>query len=122
MGEWRVGTESELRAGSGRHLVEIEGREVGIFSIDGELHAYESRCPHQGGPVCRGVVMARVEGVVAPDGTLVEERYASDTANLVCPWHGFEFDLKSGQCVADPRFRLRAYEVTIRDGDVYVMR
>jgi len=122
MGEWKVGTEDELRSGSGRRIVNIEGREVGVFAIDGELYAYESRCPHQGGPVCRGMVTHRVEGVVGPDGALVEERYASETANLVCPWHGFEFDLKSGECVADPRFRLRRYQVLARDGDVYVTR
>ena len=122
MPEWKVGTESELRSGSGRRLVSIEGREVGIFEIGGELYAYESRCPHQGGPVCRGVVLAQVEGVVDSDGTLVEERYVDSTANLVCPWHGFEFDLTTGKCVADSRFRLRAYEVTTRDGDVYVTR
>ena len=122
MAEWRIGTEDELRSGPGRQIVEIEGREVGIFRIDGELHAYESRCPHMGGPVCRGVVMGRVEGVVAPDGALVEERYAKGSANLVCPWHGFEFDLRSGECVADPRFRLRRYQVTTRNGDVYVKR
>lgn len=120
MGEHRVGTEGDLRSGTGRHLVKLDEREIGIFLVDGELYAYESRCPHQGGPVCRGSVMRQVEAVVDDDGGVVEERYVPSTANLVCPWHGFEFDIVSGRCVADPRFRLRSYAVSVRDGDVYV--
>jgi len=122
MGDWRVGTEDEIRSGPGRHIVDVDERQVGVFVVDGELKAYESRCPHQGGPVCLGVVMHRVEAVVDEGGDVVEERYAQATANLVCPWHGFEFDLRTGRCVADPRFGLHRYDVTVRDGDVYVSR
>jgi nitrite reductase/ring-hydroxylating ferredoxin subunit len=120
MAELNVGKESDLVEGTGRQVVTIDDRELGVFLVDGELYAYESRCPHQGGPVCRGTVIPRIEAVLDADGSVVEERYVPATANLVCPWHGFEFDVKSGRCVADPRFRLRSYPVSVRDGDVYV--
>jgi nitrite reductase (NADH) small subunit len=120
MREWRIGPASEICAGPSQRIVEVAGKELGIFHRDGELYAYESRCPHQGGPVCRGQVIGRVEAVVAEDGSVSEERFAEETPQLVCPWHGFEFDLGTGVCSADPRFRLRSYRVTRREGDVYV--
>jgi nitrite reductase/ring-hydroxylating ferredoxin subunit len=120
MAELKVGKESDLLEGTGRQVVTVDDREHGVFLVDGELYAFESRCPHQGGPVCRGSVIPRIETVLAADGSVVEERYVDSTANLVCPWHGFEFDIKTGRCVADPRFRLRSYPVSVREGEVYV--
>lgn len=120
MAEWRVGSERDLRDAGRPTLVEIEGREVGIFAVGESLYAYESRCPHQGGPVCRGQVLGRVRTSVREGGALEPERFDESQLQLVCPWHGFEFDLATGRCTADRRFRLRSYPVTKRDGDVFV--
>jgi nitrite reductase/ring-hydroxylating ferredoxin subunit len=103
-----------------RRFVSIGDKEVGVFYVDGEFVAYENRCPHQGGPVCKGRVLGRVEAVLGPDQRVVEERFSDTDLHLVCPWHGFEFDLKTGVCPADGRFRLKAETVVEQGGEVYL--
>jgi nitrite reductase/ring-hydroxylating ferredoxin subunit len=120
MTEWRIGRENEVCSGRSSRIVEVDGRRIGIFHVGGDLYAYESRCPHQGGPVCQGQVIGRVEASVDGDGSVSEERFAEESPQIVCPWHGFEFDLATGVCSSDPRFRLRSYRVTRREGDVFV--
>ena len=48
------------------------------------------------------------------------ERFSETEPHIVCPWHGWEYDLRTGRCAADPRFALRRYEVVCREGEVYV--
>jgi nitrite reductase/ring-hydroxylating ferredoxin subunit len=101
-------------------LATIAGVEVGVFRVNGRLVAYENRCRHQGGPVCTGAVLGRLEAVLGPGGTIVEERFSEDELHLVCPWHGWEYNLATGECSVDRKLRLRAFEVSERDGRVYV--
>jgi nitrite reductase/ring-hydroxylating ferredoxin subunit len=101
-------------------LVTVAGVEIGIFRVQGRLVAYENRCLHQGGPVCTGAVLGRLVAVLGPGGTIAEERFSTDELHLVCPWHGWEYDLASGACAADRRIRLRAFDVREQDGQVYV--
>ena len=76
---------------------------------------------HQGGPVCEGLVMPQVEEVIAPDRTYQGMRFNYDQWHIVCPWHGWEYDLQTGEMVADRRFRLRKYPVVERGGEIYVI-
>ena len=101
-------------------LVRAGGREIGVRTRGGEFFAYENVCLHQGGPVCEGVIVGRVEEVVGPGGESLERRFSEESINLVCSWHGFEYDLRSGALVTDPRRRLRRYEIVVRDAEVYV--
>jgi len=110
---------SEIPEGGGV-LAAAGDVELGVFRVDGQLVAYENRCMHQGGPVCTGEIMGRYEQVLNADGTIAGERFDEAESHLVCPWHGWEYDLASGRCAADRRFRLRRYPVTLKDGDVYV--
>ncbi len=110
---------SEIPEGGGV-LVFAGDVELGVFRVKGQLVAYENRCMHQGGPVCTGEIVSRYEQVVNDDGTVAGERFDDTEPHLVCPWHGWEYDLANGRCAADRRFRLRRYPVTTRDGDVYV--
>jgi nitrite reductase/ring-hydroxylating ferredoxin subunit len=64
--------------------------------------------------------MAKVEEVIAPDKTYQGMRFNHDEMHIVCPWHGWEYDLATGVMVADRKFRLRKYEVEERGGAVYV--
>jgi nitrite reductase/ring-hydroxylating ferredoxin subunit len=104
---------------TGRLLVEVDGCEVGLFRIDGQLHAYENRCPHLAGPVCSGKVARRVEAHVQDDGDVVEH-FSEREVSVVCPWHGYEFDIRSGTCWADKRLRLRTCEVQIHGDEIHV--
>jgi nitrite reductase/ring-hydroxylating ferredoxin subunit len=101
-------------------LATVAGVEVGVFRVKGRLVAYENRCRHQGGPVCTGSVLGKLEAVLGPGGTIVEERFSEDELHLVCPWHGWEYDLATGECTVDRKLRLRRFEVSERDGRVYL--
>jgi 3-phenylpropionate/trans-cinnamate dioxygenase ferredoxin subunit len=89
--------------------VTLEGRSIGIFNIGGEFFALRNVCPHQGGPLCEGVL----SGLVAP-GTPGEYRYSGRKEVLRCPWHGWEFDVRTGRSYIDPeRTRVRTYPVEL---------
>ena len=117
--EYRVGPVGEIPEGGGI-LVRAGGVEMGVFKVRGLVHAYENRCRHQGGPVCTGEVVGRYEAVLNPDKTVAGERFADDELRIACPWHGWEYDLETGVCAADRRFRLRRFHVSVREEDVYV--
>src|ERR1700722_17664260 len=80
----------------GRLVVDVAGTSVGIFRLDGTLHAYENLCVHQGGPVCQGLLVPRVreclDSSFASTGIVFEE----DELHIVCPWHGFEYSVRTG--------------------------
>jgi 3-phenylpropionate/trans-cinnamate dioxygenase ferredoxin subunit len=106
-----VATVEEIPPG-GRKLVEIAGRSLGVFNLDGEFFALRNRCPHQGGPLCAGTL----GGLISSSGP-GEYEYSRAGEILRCPWHGWEFDIRSGQSWFDPaRVRVRSYPVSI-EGD-----
>ena len=120
MAEQLVGKLSEFQDGD-RRIVVLGDLEIGVFRHEGKFYAYRNLCVHQGGPACEGLTIAKVEERIMPDKTS-RGLYFSDTEmHFVCPWHGYEYDLKTGECVADRRLRLRRYEVIEREGDVYVV-
>jgi 3-phenylpropionate/trans-cinnamate dioxygenase ferredoxin subunit len=97
-----------------RIVVEINGRSVGIFHVDGEWYGLLNRCPHRGGPMCEGLVVSYLESE-RPG----EVRHDPGRKLLECPWHGWEFDLKTGQSYLDPiRTRIRPYPVTVQSGEI----
>lgn len=95
-----------------RRIVEIEGRSIGVFNVGGEFFALRNRCPHQGGPLCLG----RTSGFLVGEAP-GEYRYSRAGEILRCPWHGWEFDLRTGRSWFDPRStRVRDYAVTVTSG------
>jgi len=103
-----------------RMITTVADREIGIFRIHGELRAWENRCPHQGGPVCTGLLVGRTELVLADDMTVVREERSSEDVHIACPWHGWEFDIDTGVCWALPIARLRPVQLEEDGGEVYV--
>lgn len=116
-----VGRRCELPDGTQRIVTVDDGTEIGVIAHRGELYAYRNRCSHQGGPVCEGTVIGLVAPRLGAAGEMLGERFDDDEPHLVCPWHGVEFRLLTGECVTIPGARLRAYEVAVHDGDVYVL-
>jgi nitrite reductase (NADH) small subunit len=114
----KVGTLADFDE-SGRVSLEIEGRGITAFRCGEEFVAYENVCPHLGGPVCEGKLARKIEVEIRDDGEAVEH-FSPDVVHLVCPWHGFEFDLATGIAIADSRYALRRVEVEQRDDGVYV--
>ena len=107
-----VAETAELPPGT-RRIVEVGGRSIGVFNVGGEYLAIRNRCPHQGGPLCEGVTV----------GAITSEQpgeYHHDRPGEIirCPWHAWEFDLRTGASWFDPaRQRVRAYDVEVRAGD-----
>ena len=106
-----VATLAEMPPGA-RKLVTIGTREIALFNIDGEFFAVLDRCPHQKGSLCNGELI----GLVESDGP-GEYRYSRPQQIVRCPWHGWEFDLRTGQSRVDPSsIRVRPYSVEVADG------
>jgi nitrite reductase (NADH) small subunit len=109
----QVGQVDEVRS-EGCRLVDVNGRQVGVVSVEDAFYAVSDRCPHMGASMCRGTVSGTF--VEAPPHRLVYGRHGRV---IRCPWHGWEFDLETGRSLLEPeRFGLRTYQVTVEDGVV----
>jgi 3-phenylpropionate/trans-cinnamate dioxygenase ferredoxin subunit len=105
-----VGRIEEIPPGSSK-IIEAAGRSIGIFNVQGEFFALRNRCPHQGGPLCLG----QVSGLVRAAGPGVYD-ISRGGEILRCPWHGWEFDIRTGRSYFDPqRVRVRRYNVTVEE-------
>ena len=114
-----VAKAAELKDGE-RKLV-IDGKtEIGVYRLKGKLYAYLNLCPHQGGPACEGMLIAKVEEDLNPDMTSNGLKFNDDEIHIVCPWHGFEFKVETGEHAGDPKWKLRKFEVKEKGGDIYV--
>ena len=107
-------------ADPGRRVVDIEGVEIAVFQKGGDFFAYENICPHIGGPACQGKILPRTLEAVEPDRTSTGRVFSKDQTNVVCPWHGMEFDIRTGEHPMNKRIRLRRVDVKIDDGHVVV--
>src|SRR5919108_1165605 len=106
-----VAAADEIAPGQ-RKIVSLAGRSIGIFNVDGEYFALRNRCPHQGGALCEGKLWGSLEAT-AP-GVF---EYSPTKDILTCPWHGWEFHVRTGRSWCDPvRLRVRRFEVSLEDG------
>jgi nitrite reductase/ring-hydroxylating ferredoxin subunit len=120
MAEQFVGKVSEFQDGD-RRIIFVGDNEIGVFRHEGQFYAYSNFCLHQGGPACEGLTIAKVEERIMPDKTS-RGMYFSDTEmHFVCPWHGYEYDMKTGECVSDRKLKLRKYKVVEKEDGVYVV-
>jgi nitrite reductase (NADH) small subunit len=100
-------------------IFKVGALEVGVFRLQDKVYAWENRCPHAGGPVCQGKIFRKVEEVLGPDQKSLGLRFSA-RPQIVCPWHGFEFDIATGRHPGDPKVRLRPVPVEVREGRIYV--
>ena len=103
---------SDVPAG-GNKVVTVGGREIVIFHANGEFFALLNRCPHEGAPLSHAVCVAHLQS--SEPGEFKRSRVGE---LLRCPWHGWEYDMRTGQSYCDPsRIKVRAYPVTVVRGD-----
>lgn len=79
--------------------VEIEGQAVALYKVDGQVYAIEGVCPHAGGPLAEG----SLNGCLA-----------------MCPWHGWEFDVKTGKCDFNSDIAVKTYPVKEEKGEIFI--
>jgi nitrite reductase (NADH) small subunit len=112
-----VGRLADFPEGSHK-VVRVEGREIGVFNIAGRFYGLPNLCPHQTGPLCEG---RRTTGTLVADaGSDWRPRWELEGEVIACPWHGLEYHVPSGRCLAYPEITLRRYEVTVSGEDVVV--
>jgi 3-phenylpropionate/trans-cinnamate dioxygenase ferredoxin subunit len=93
-------------------IVNVNGREIGVFNLGGEYFALANRCPHEGGPLCQGHIIPLIQS----DGP-GQYRLTRHQEFLRCPWHGWEFEIRTGQSWCDPKStRARQFEVKVESG------
>jgi 3-phenylpropionate/trans-cinnamate dioxygenase ferredoxin subunit len=100
----------------GSKVVVVKGREIGVFNVHGEFFAISNRCPHEAGPLCQGMIT----GIVLSDGP-GEYRVERPGEFIRCPWHGWEFDIRTGQSWCDPKStKVRNFQVKVEPGESLV--
>jgi nitrite reductase/ring-hydroxylating ferredoxin subunit len=104
----------------GRLVVALDEATVGVFRIDGSLVAYENSCAHQGGPVCQGRLMPGVTEKLDSDADDTAQFFDEQDPHIVCPWHGYEYHLRTGVHAGASHIALRRFEVEEEDGTIYV--
>jgi len=118
--QWYVGPSADI-PDNGRVVVEAGDKTIGVFRVDGALVAYENRCAHMGGPVCQGLMVPRVREVMDDQGRMIGSEFDPSEMHIACPWHGYEYNLKTGRHAGRTGIRLRSVPVEENDaGDVYV--
>src|SRR5438552_6714041 len=119
MSEWLVGRISDFHEDT-RKVVNVGEREIVVFLRNDRLYALDNTCIHMGGPVGEGLILGKVEAVLDDDKCFVLERFSEDEMHLICPWHGWEYDIETGEYAGDRRKRLRRYETIQKEDRVYV--
>jgi len=94
----RVASLADLPPGS-RAVVEVKERTLALFNIEGRIYAIDNWCSHRGGPLGEGPVK---DGVVS------------------CPWHGWQFDLRTGKSPLNPAAEVETFETKIEGDDILV--
>jgi nitrite reductase/ring-hydroxylating ferredoxin subunit len=94
----KIGASDELLPGSLMEVIQ-NGQPYAVCNVEGEFRAISGTCPHHGGPLGQG----------AMEGSLV-----------TCPWHSWQFESSSGECMLDPTLRLRTYPVRVEENNLLV--
>lgn len=108
-----VGRASEIPHGG--RIIEVNGMSIGLFRFGDEVAAVLNICPHELAPVCKGV--QRGTSLPSAPGEYI---WGREDEILACPWHQWEFDLRTGQSLTDPRIRVRTFPVEIEGDDVFI--
>lgn len=119
MTKHKIARAEEIEAGN-RIIAEVDGVDITVFNVDGEYRAYANWCGHQGGPCGEGTVSGTTTATFDRETLETRVSWNREGKVLSCPWHGWEYDLTTGECLSNRRYRLIEYEVNVVDGDVIV--
>lgn len=94
----RVASVNDLKDGEAK-TVQAEGQEIALYKVNGEFFATTNKCVHKGGPLGEG----ELEGNI-----------------IICPWHGWKFDVRTGISPVNPAAQVKTFPVTVEGDDVFV--
>jgi nitrite reductase/ring-hydroxylating ferredoxin subunit len=110
-----VASVDEITPGAHKRVT-VAGRDIALFNLGGEFFALGDKCPHESGSLCQGKIIGLAEADEPG-----KYRLLRDGEFVKCPWHGWEFDIRTGQSWCDPqRTRVRAYETSVEAGEQLV--
>lgn len=89
---------ADMKPGEGK-AIELNGTKIALFNLNGQFYAIQSECPHRGGPLA--------EGSLDEDGV------------VICPWHGYSFDVKTGNPYGFP-YGIKTFPVKVESGKVFI--
>ena len=110
--EFIIAAVADLPEGTHR-VVEVDRRKIGVFNVAGQFYALPNLCPHQLGPLCSGKVSGTLTASRESDWKI---QWEQEGEIVTCPWHGLEFHIPTGQCLAFSEIRLRSYKIWV-EGD-----
>ena len=97
----------------GNKVANVDGRDIVVFHVNGEFFALLNRCPHEGAPLEKAACVARL---TSPEPGIYQRSRIGEL--LRCPWHGWEFDIKTGQSWCHPEsVKARTYPVEVVPGE-----
>lgn len=100
MAEWQsVAKLDDFKSAKSKYL-DLAGKEIALFSVEGKLYATDNFCPHRGGPLFRG--------------------HIEPGPSVRCPLHGWNFEMASGQCLNMPQSKINTYPIEVRGSEVFV--
>lgn len=114
----QVANADEFEPGD-RQIVDVDGRSIGVFNIDGEYYAIVNQCAHDCGPVCKGRVKNQLVGTYNEPEERIEESFTGPPT-VTCPLHGWAYDLSTGKHIGDPNIVLPTYDVFVENGEIYI--
>lgn len=92
-----------------RVIVEVDGLSIGVFNVDDEFYALANVCPHHLAPLCEGTVTGE-----SVSGDVGEYEMIRHGEIIQCPWHGWKFDIETGESVFNPHeLRTRTFDVGV---------
>lgn len=94
----KVAKVSELEEDRGT-IVDANGMTLALFQIEGKIYAINNSCPHANGPLGEGDLEENV---------------------VMCPWHGWQFNVQTGENEEDPELKVQTYPVEVDGDDIYV--
>lgn len=116
-----VGKAAEIPVGGRKIIVPFRGRAgIGIFNVNGNFFALRNICPHKRGPLCTGEVAGRSRTDAPPSLTDGFVGYEREGEIIRCPWHAWQFDIATGECLVDPDMRVKTYPIIVDGDDIIV--
>ena len=116
-----AGTVEEIPPGGRKLIVPFRGRAgIGVFNVNGAYYALRNICPHKQGPLCTGYIHGRRGPAVGSCPGCADYAIERDGEIIRCPWHLWEFDLTTRQCLIAPNARVKTYPVVIEGTHVVV--
>jgi nitrite reductase (NADH) small subunit len=97
-------------------IVKVNDITVGVYKLDDKYFAYENECPHEGGPVVEGELFRELIQRGGVEGNSLYGK--EDRTLIICPWHGVQYDIRTGSCRVDGSLKLKHVDLIIEDENI----